>query len=251
VAFGVLGTACERRSNTPEPEYPALVVISELNVQERDCESCTSELETALLGLSGVVSAIFHPDTSSLTLAYDPNVVGAPDFIAKAQELGFEAFESTGNELEGAPVEFDSALDVAQLSENGDSVEVADFVVEGKTTVFSFHAFWCDACIEVDRFMLELLRQYEGLALRTIDVADANSPIARRYLEENADLPYVMVFGPKGELIDAIRELNPERLESAIKVGLAQPESATPDPVSPPASPSTATEGDEGASPDA
>lgn len=90
-------------------------------------------------------------------------------------------------------------VDMIEIARKGESVELEP--VAGRVTVFDFWATWCAPCKDLDRELSELARQYpDRLAIRKLEVVDADSPVVMRHLNKGTTLPHVKVFGPDGQL---------------------------------------------------
>lgn len=111
--------------------------------------------------------------------------------------------------------------DVRQIGGPQDSVDLAAHRVTGKVTVFDFYADWCLPCKDLDRQLQDLMLSRPDLAVRRIDVGSFDSPVARQHLAEIEELPFVMVFSPEGQLVDAFSGLDEPRLRAALDAATA------------------------------
>ncbi len=88
------------------------------------------------------------------------------------------------------------APDVKLISQ-GREVTLEDHLVPGKLVVFDFFAEWCAPCRYVTPLLERLAEQHpDRLALRTIDVIDWSSPVARQH--NLSAIPHLVLFGPDG-----------------------------------------------------
>src|SRR5690606_17735589 len=86
--------------------------------------------------------------------------------------------------------------DVQRLSLNGEDVpSLGAHAVKGKVTVFDFYADWCAPCREVDVHIVKRLQAGDDIAYRKLNVVSWESPLAKRYLREVPNLPFVIVYG--------------------------------------------------------
>lgn len=88
----------------------------------------------------------------------------------------------------------------------GEKVELADYLVPGKTTVFDFTSPFCPPCRAYEGPLHALHQQRADLAIVQVDVnrpglnrIDWESPVAQQY--DMASLPHFKVYGPDGRLI--------------------------------------------------
>lgn len=215
----VLAGACDRASTSASTEVPAEAAQTVVSLQEIDCQSCGMSVVTALNKTSGVYEATFDRETAEVTVAYDAAVVGPAQFIAVAHDLGYRASEGPGQGAYTPEVVFPQGLDVVQISENGEATDIEAHRVKGKVTVFDFHAIWCGPCKKVDRHMLAVLRDHDDVALRKLNVVDWDSEVAKTYLRNVPNLPYVIVYGIDGKEVTKISGLKLDDLDAAIREG--------------------------------
>jgi thiol-disulfide isomerase/thioredoxin len=84
-----------------------------------------------------------------------------------------------------------------KLISQGREVALEDHLVPGKLVVFDFFAEWCAPCRYVTPLLERLAEQHpDRLALRTIDVVDWSSPVARQH--GLSAIPHLILFGPDG-----------------------------------------------------
>src|SRR5690242_2040328 len=88
----------------------------------------------------------------------------------------------------------------------GRKVELADFLVTGKTTIFDFTSEYCPPCRGYSEPLLRLHQSGTNLAVVKVDInraeyhlIDWESPVARQYALAEKGLPYFMIFGPDGK----------------------------------------------------
>jgi thiol-disulfide isomerase/thioredoxin len=92
-------------------------------------------------------------------------------------------------------------IDIVDLAPPGAAVDLVP--VPGKLTIFDFWASWCTPCRVLEEQLLELASRHKDVvAIRRIDIVDADSPATKRHLVPgNYDLPHLKVYGPDGILL--------------------------------------------------
>jgi thiol-disulfide isomerase/thioredoxin len=88
--------------------------------------------------------------------------------------------------------------DVRVISK-GEPVNLRDYLVPGKYTLFDYYADWCPPCRELSPQLVELARRRPDLAVRKIDIVDWSHPVAAQ--QGVQDLPFLRLFGPDGAMI--------------------------------------------------
>lgn len=106
--------------------------------------------------------------------------------------------------------------DIADLTDEQALEGLAAHAVDGKVTVFDFHAAWCAACFNLERDLRGRLQTDGNLAVRRIDVGAWEGPVVDRYLSDVARLPFVVVVGPDGRIVEELSDFDFRELEAAI-----------------------------------
>jgi len=95
----------------------------------------------------------------------------------------------------------------------GRQVDLADFLVTGKTTVFDFTSEYCPPCRAYAEPLLALHQQRGDLAVVKVDInrqeyhrIDWESPVARQFALSGMGLPHFKIYGPDGQLVAEGRE---------------------------------------------
>lgn len=103
-----------------------------------------------------------------------------------------------------------------KLISQGREVTLEDHLVPGKLVVFDFFAEWCAPCRYVTPVLERLAAEHpDRLALRTIDVIDWSSPVARQH--GLSAIPHLVLFGPDGS---RLAEGDAERVFSVLNAQL-------------------------------
>lgn len=115
------------------------------------------------------------------------------------------AAESAGRAAPGG-------VEVVNRDRPGQPVDLARFVVPGKTTIFDVYSEYCGPCVAVAPMLEELARRRPDIAVRKIDInrpgvqgIDWSSPAAEAHVSPGPDgergIPYFKVYGPDGRLV--------------------------------------------------
>ena len=116
------------------------------------------------------------------------------------------------------------SADFSWTSRGGTDVEaLAPHAVAGKVTVFEFYADWCAACRKIDLEMHQRLARGEPVAYRKLDVGGWESPLAKRWLNGVAELPFIVVFGPDGQERARLTGADLTALDTAISAASSAP----------------------------
>ncbi len=118
--------------------------------------------------------------------------------------LAAQTFAAPGQHTKG-----EKPLSIAQ----GQSVELADFLVTGKTTVFDFTSEYCPPCRLYAEPLLALHQKRGDLAVVKVNInrpeyheIDWKSPVAQQYALSGQGIPHFKIYGPDGKLIAEGRE---------------------------------------------
>ena len=189
-----------------------------ISLEKIDCADCGDAIVTDLRGRPGVYEAQFDRKAAEVRVVASPefDVLGTVKQLAAAE--GFDAVlgEGKGQYLAHAP--FPEGSDAQTVVEDGRDVpDIAALVVKGKTTVIDFSGIWCRPCRKIDQYMVTALATRKELAYRRLDIGDWESPLAKHYLKDVPQLPYVIVYGPDGAKVDTIVGVDLPRLQKAIE----------------------------------
>ena len=88
---------------------------------------------------------------------------------------------------------------------HGQEVNLADYLVPGKTTVFDFYSEYCGPCMAIDHWLDMLHASNPEIAVVMVDInrpdiqgIDWRSPVAREF--SLMSVPQFKVYGPDGKL---------------------------------------------------
>lgn len=103
---------------------------------------------------------------------------------------------------EGRSTKGDKPLSISQ----GQKVELTDFLIKDRTTLFEFTSEYCPPCRAYADPLYQLHRRRSGLAVVKVDInrpevhrIDWQSPVAEQY--ELRAIPYFKIYGPDGKLV--------------------------------------------------
>jgi thiol-disulfide isomerase/thioredoxin len=109
--------------------------------------------------------------------------------------------------------------EVAQVSQ-GQEINLADYLVPGKTTVFDFSSDYCGPCRTYTQPLAQLQAKRADVAVVRVDInrpdhkgIDWRSPVAQEFQLES--IPYFKVYGPDGKLV---AEDGPEKYDARMMV---------------------------------
>ncbi len=116
--------------------------------------------------------------------------------LACCFSLGLSAFAA------GTHVKAAKPLRISQ----GERVELTDFLVPGKFTIFDFTSEYCPPCRGYDEPLYLLHEQRDEVAVVKVDInrpmfhkIDWESPVAKQY--ELQSIPHFTIYGPDGKLV--------------------------------------------------
>ena len=82
---------------------------------------------------------------------------------------------------------------------DGQRVYIKKHLVDGKITAFMFHAKWCGACKKIMPKLENMANNTKQIALRRVDIADFNSPVAKQY--DISSVPYFIIYDEYGNQV--------------------------------------------------
>ena len=104
----------------------------------------------------------------------------------------------------GKSTKGDKPLSISQ----GQKVDLADFLVTGKTTVFDFTSEYCPPCRVYADPLLKLHQRRQDLAVVKVDInrpeyhhIDWESPVSQQYALSGKGIPHFKIYGPDGKLV--------------------------------------------------
>ena len=91
---------------------------------------------------------------------------------------------------------------------HGERIELADYLVPGKTVIFDFTSKYCDPCQLYEEPLKALHQKRDDIVVVKVDInrpgvkkIDWKSPVAKQY--KMGSIPRFKIFGPDGKLLAA------------------------------------------------
>lgn len=88
---------------------------------------------------------------------------------------------------------------------HGERVDLADYAVPGKTTIFDFYSDYCPPCKAISPRLEALAERRDDIAVVKVDVnrpgvrgIDWQSPVARQH--DLHSIPHFIIYGPDGQM---------------------------------------------------
>ncbi|MBX3171607.1 MAG: hypothetical protein KF760_29630 [Candidatus Eremiobacteraeota bacterium] len=88
---------------------------------------------------------------------------------------------------------------VRHINKPGESVDLHDKLVPGKTNIVVFSAPWCPACRKVEPQLEQLMKEKPDYVTLKVDIQDGDSPVAKQY--GVVTIPCYKIFDDKGALV--------------------------------------------------
>ena len=170
------------------------------SIQGLDGGDTGDRLAQVFVGVPGVKQAHFELYTSELTLVLGEQM---PDKRVLAMVArtgpGVRALPGPGQGRYLPPIDYPPGVDVAVLTRNGSAVGPLERLrVPNRTTILDFYADWCIACRPMDVHLREFARGRRGVAIRKLNLARWDSPLAKEQGQRLTALPHLVVFTPDG-----------------------------------------------------
>lgn len=218
-SLALIVTACAGAAPIPADARVTVVSLDRL-----DCYECGTQIVSDLRASPGVYEAKFDKQRAEIavTASSSFDVFNAVRKLSTREGSDAILGAGKGRYLESPP--FPEGADVKIVVMGGEDVpDLGAVVVKGKVTVVDFTAVWCRSCREVDKHMVGVLGQRGDVAYRRLEIGDWDSPLAKRYLKDVPQLPYVIVYGPTGTKVGEVSGVALSELDAAIKRGAPPP----------------------------
>jgi thiol-disulfide isomerase/thioredoxin len=130
----------------------------------------------------------------------------APPFHGRGPALAFLVLLAAPLLLKAAGVH-EKGLEPLVIS-NGQKVQLSDYLVPGKTTVFDFYSDYCPSCRAIAHGIEKLHEGRPDIAVVLVNVnrpgvkgIDWKSPVSAQYDLPSCGTPQIKVYGPDGQLV--------------------------------------------------
>ena len=194
-----------------------------LSLQGIDGSKSLDTVKDALTKIKGVKKVTYDTRTVEATVEMTTRVPTAK-LIAAVEEAGFLAIEGPGQGKWMPPKGYPEGSDVGIVSETGDDVPSLDgLAVPGKVTLVDFYAEWCRPCRMIDEHVYDVLGKRHDVAVRKINIVDWNTPASRQVLKYTTGIPFLIVYGKKGEKVGTVDGFMPHDLDALIDRGGSAP----------------------------
>lgn len=206
------------------PQLPADAHKTVISLDKIDCSDCGDGIVADMRQMPGVYDAQFNRRKAEVVIVAAPTIDVFTEVRKRAAEDGFEAIlgESKGRYLERLP--FPEGSDVITVAKDGmDVPDISLYLAKDKVTVVDFSATWCGPCRKVDEHMVKAFAGRTDLAYRRLEIGDWDSQLARHYLANVPQLPYIIVYDKNGKAIDRITGLDLARLDRALETANKAP----------------------------
>jgi len=124
---------------------------------------------------------------TTLSLLLMSSIIATFPFTSYGSDYGEIAYNS-------------SQFEKVKLISRGKLLNVIDYVVPYKYTVFMFYADWCAPCGPLKEKLAELAQRVDTMALRELDIIDLENPLVKYY--NLPAIPYFLVYGPDGNFVE-------------------------------------------------
>jgi thiol-disulfide isomerase/thioredoxin len=199
---------------------PADARVTVVSLEKIDCSDCGDKIVADLRERPGVYAASFDRRRAEVTVTASASFDVFTAVRKLAAQDGFEAILGAGKGEYIDHMPFPEGADVLTVAKEGkDVADITPHLAQGKVTVVDFSATWCGPCRTIDQHMVKVLGSRNDVAYRRLEIGDWDTPLAKRWLANVPQLPYIIVFDKSGAAVDRITGPDLERLDRAIAQG--------------------------------
>lgn len=93
-----------------------------------------------------------------------------------------------------------------EVIKGGNTILIADYLIEGKITILDFYADWCGPCRALSPKLVKYAKANPNVALRKLDIVNWRSPLSKQMSKEYklASIPFVLIFNEYGKLLGKV-----------------------------------------------
>ncbi|MBL4652950.1 MAG: cation transporter [Flavobacteriales bacterium] len=185
-------------------------------IEGMTCDACANTATKTLQSAKNVESASVDFETKTATVTGNLTETEIKSILE--ENTNFEAFFEGETPLEPLSDEEKSELDIS-IIKGGDKLKFADYMTEGKITIFDFYADWCGPCRVFSPKVEHFIKNNPNVSLRKVDIVDWGSDLSGQLTKkyEMPALPFVLIFDAKGKLIGKVAGNHIDEVEAIIK----------------------------------
>jgi thiol-disulfide isomerase/thioredoxin len=212
-------TACGGAQAVPADAQRVVVSLEKI-----DCSDCGDQIVADLRSRPGIYQASFDKQRAEVTVVASATFDVFTTVRKLSADAGFEAILGAGKGRYLAGPKFPDGADYKMIAAGGiDVPDLAPVLVKGKVTVVDFSATWCRPCRQIDVHMADLLGGRKDVAYRKLEIGDWDTPLAKHYLKNVPQLPFVIVYDAAGAKVKEISGVDLAGLDAAITRGAPAP----------------------------
>ena len=189
-----------------------------ISLQKIDCASCGFMVAEELQENPQVKEPNFDKQSAEVHFQYDSKLTTPEKIIQSLDWTNYKILKGSGQGSYQTMRNFKQDIDVKAITKPGEMVDISKHLVPGKITVIDFFATWCGPCRKADEFFADLLTTRDDIALRKLDIIDWDSDIAKHYLKEATEIPYMIIFDAEGNEVTRISGYKKSKLKKILKV---------------------------------
>ncbi len=189
-----------------------------ISLQDIDCAKCGFMVTEELQDNPTVKGPNFDKTNAEVHFQYDANATSPEKIIESLKWTNYNLVSGAGQGSYQKMRKFKQDIDVKAITKPGEMVDIYKHLVPGKITVMDFFATWCGPCRKADEFFGELLTQRNDIALRKMDIVDWDSDIAKHYLQDATEIPYMIIFDAEGNELTRLSGYKKDKLKEILKV---------------------------------
>ena len=189
-----------------------------ISMQEIECASCGYMVVEELQESADIKNPTFDKQRAEVRFQFNAEATSPGKIIASLDWTSYKLKNGAGHGSYQTMRKFQTKIDVKTITKPGEMVDIYKHLVPGKITVMDFFATWCGPCRKADEFFGELLTRRDDIALRKIDIVDWDSDLAKHYLQDATEIPYMIIFDAEGNELTRLSGYKKDKLKELLKV---------------------------------